>query len=172
MKAKAAAEAGIKYTHVQLDAAATADEVVSEVIKLNADESVSGILVQLPLGDHVGPEEERKVTEAVSPQKDVDGCVVVCWVDIAYLILLPYSFHAYNIGHLSSRASNPLFTPCTPAGVIRLIESTGVSMAGARAVVLGRSDIVGSPVSAMLRKRDATVTQCHSRTKDLPEIAS
>lgn len=77
------------------------------------------------------------------------------------------SFHPYNIGRLSSRASDPLFAPCTPAGVIRLIESTGVPIAGAHAVVLGRSDIVGNPVSAMLRKLDATVTQCHSRTKDL-----
>lgn len=79
-------------------------------------------------------------------------------------------FHAYNIGHLSSRASTPLFTPCTPAGVIRLLESTGVPIAGASAVVLGRSDIVGSPVAAMLRNRDATVTQCHSRTKNLEGI--
>lgn len=80
------------------------------------------------------------------------------------------SFHAYNIGHLSSRASDPLFTPCTPTGVIRLLDSTGVPISGSRAVVLGRSDIVGSPVAAMLRNRDATVTQCHSRTKNLPEI--
>jgi methylenetetrahydrofolate dehydrogenase (NADP+) / methenyltetrahydrofolate cyclohydrolase / formyltetrahydrofolate synthetase len=80
------------------------------------------------------------------------------------------SFHAYNIGHLSSRASAPLFNPCTPAGVIRLIESTGASIEGSNAVVLGRSDIVGSPVAAMLRKRDATVTQCHSRTKDVERI--
>ena len=78
------------------------------------------------------------------------------------------SFHAYNIGHLSSRAAVPLFSPCTPTGVMRLLESTGVPLAGAKAVVLGRSDIVGSPVAAMLRKRDATVTQCHSRTRDLP----
>jgi methylenetetrahydrofolate dehydrogenase (NADP+)/methenyltetrahydrofolate cyclohydrolase/formyltetrahydrofolate synthetase len=81
------------------------------------------------------------------------------------------SFHAYNIGHLSSRASLPLFTPCTPTGVMRLLESTGIPIPGANAVVLGRSDIVGSPVSAMLRNKDATVTQCHSKTRDLPEIA-
>ena len=73
MKAKAATEAGIKFTHVQLDANATVDQVIDEVTKLNGDESVSGVLVQLPLGDHVGPEDERRVTEAVSPQKDVDG---------------------------------------------------------------------------------------------------
>ncbi len=81
-----------------------------------------------------------------------------------------FSFHAYNIGHLSSRASEPLFTPCTPTGVIHLLDSTGVKISGSRAVVLGRSDIVGSPVAAMLRHRDATVTQCHSRTQNLPDI--
>ena len=83
-----------------------------------------------------------------------------------------HSFHAYNIGHLASRASVPLFTPCTPAGVIRLLESTGVPIAGARAVVLGRSDIVGNPVAAMLRNRNATVTQCHSQTNNLQDIVS
>lgn len=152
MKAKAAEEVGIKFKHVSIPAESDVDEVVELVKKLNDDVSISGILVQLPLGDHVGADGERTVTEAVSPEKDVDG------------------FHAYNIGHLSSRASDPLFTPCTPTGVIRLLESTGVSISGAQAVVLGRSDIVGSPVAAMLRNRDATVTQCHSRTKNLPEI--
>jgi methylenetetrahydrofolate dehydrogenase (NADP+)/methenyltetrahydrofolate cyclohydrolase/formyltetrahydrofolate synthetase len=76
-------------------------------------------------------------------------------------------FHPYNIGRLSSRASDPIFAPCTPSGAIKLIEKTGVPIAGAHAVVLGRSDIVGNPVTAMLRKLDATVTQCHSRTKNL-----
>ncbi|KAI0673003.1 FTHFS-domain-containing protein [Trametes maxima] len=152
MKAKAAEEVGIEFKHVKVPEEAEVAEVVDIVKKLNEDETVSGILVQLPLGSHVGADGERTVTEAVSPEKDVDG------------------FHAYNIGHLSSRASDPLFTPCTPSGVIRLLESTGVSIAGSRAVVLGRSDIVGSPVAAMLRHRDATVTQCHSRTKNLEEI--
>ncbi|KAF9653139.1 C-1-tetrahydrofolate synthase [Thelephora ganbajun] len=152
MKAKAAEEVGISLNHITLPESATVEEVVSVVKKLNDDVSVSGILVQLPLGPHVGPDGERTVTEAVSPEKDVDG------------------FHAYNIGHLSSRASDPLFAPCTPSGVIRLLESTGVSIEGLRAVVLGRSDIVGSPVTVMLRNRDATVTQCHSKTKNLPEI--
>ena len=79
-------------------------------------------------------------------------------------------FHAYNIGHLSSRASEPLFSPCTPAGIIKLLESTGVPISGASTVVLGRSDIVGNPVASMLRNMDATVTQCHRRTKNLEEI--
>ena len=87
-------------------------------------------------------------------------------------LLIIYRFHAYNIGHLSSKASDPLFFPCTPAGVLKLLEFTNVPLAGKHAVVLGRSDIVGSPVASMLRSRDATVTQCHSRTADLPQIVS
>ncbi|KAI0054075.1 FTHFS-domain-containing protein [Auriscalpium vulgare] len=152
MKTKAAEEVGIKYNHVTLPAASTVEQVVDVVKRLNSDENTSGIIVQLPLGDHVGAEGERTVTEAVSPEKDVDG------------------FHAYNIGHLSSRAGSALFTPCTPAGVLRLLESTGAPIAGANAVVLGRSDIVGNPVAALLRSKDATVTQCHSRTQNLPDI--
>lgn len=149
MKAKAAEEVGIKFRHIAIPAETGVQSIVDIVKKLNDEEQVSGILVQLPLGDHVTPEEERLVTEAVSPEKDVDG------------------FHAFNIGHLSSRASVPLFAPCTPSAVIRLLESTGVPISGSHAVVLGRSDIVGSPVASMLRNRDATVTQCHSRTKDI-----
>ncbi|EIN07373.1 FTHFS-domain-containing protein [Punctularia strigosozonata HHB-11173 SS5] len=152
MKAKAAEEVGVKFKHVQLPEGATVDEVVREVRKLNEDDTVSGVLVQLPLGSHVGADGERTVTEAVSPEKDVDG------------------FHAYNIGHLASRAAVPLFTPCTPTACIKLLETTGIEIAGANAVVLGRSDIVGSPVAAMLRNKDATVTQCHSKTKNLPEL--
>ncbi|KAF8275016.1 FTHFS-domain-containing protein [Lactarius quietus] len=152
MKIKAAEEVGILYKHITLPVEVTVDEIVGVVQKLNSDDTVSGIIVQLPLGDHIGPDGERTVTEAISPEKDVDG------------------FHAYNIGHLSSRAALPLFTPCTPTGVLRLLESTGVSLSGAYAVVLGRSDIVGSPVAAILRSRDATVTQCHSKTKNLLEI--
>ncbi|KAI6109805.1 formate--tetrahydrofolate ligase-domain-containing protein [Pisolithus sp. B1] len=152
MKAKAAEEVGIKFRHVNLPESATVDEVVSVVKRLNDDREISGILVQLPLGPHVDLDGVRTVTEAISPEKDVDG------------------FHAYNIGHLTSRASSPRFVPCTPAGVIRLIEHTGVPIAGAEAVVLGRSDIVGNPVTALLRNRDATVTQCHSYTKKLEEI--
>jgi methylenetetrahydrofolate dehydrogenase (NADP+) / methenyltetrahydrofolate cyclohydrolase / formyltetrahydrofolate synthetase len=171
MKAKAAAEAGIKFTHVQLDADVTVDQVIDEVTKLNRDDSVSGLLVQLPLGEDVGPEDERRVTEAVSPEKDVDGLAYhIPLLSPVLKLSTGLRFHAYNIGHLSSRASSPLFAPCTPAGCIRLIESTGVPIAGSHVVVLGRSDIVGSPVAAMLRKRDATVTQCHSRTKGVPEI--
>ncbi|CCA73924.1 probable MIS1-C1-tetrahydrofolate synthase, mitochondrial [Serendipita indica DSM 11827] len=146
MKAKACAEVGIDYAHVAMPADATAAQIIEEVQKLNHDSSVHGILVQMPLGENVGLEGERQVMESVSPMKDVDG------------------FHAYNIGHLSSRSSEPLFTPCTPSGVIHLLTTTGFNLAGSNVVVLGRSDIVGNPVAAMLRKKDATVTQCHSRT--------
>ncbi|KAF8136357.1 P-loop containing nucleoside triphosphate hydrolase protein [Boletus edulis] len=152
MKAKASEEVGIHFQHVTLSEAATVQEVVAVVKRLNDDDSISGILVQLPLGPHIGSDEVRTVTESISPEKDVDG------------------FHAYNIGLLSSRASSPLFTPCTPAAVIRLLESTGVPVSGAHAVVLGRSDIVGNPVVALLRNKDATVTQCHSRTNNLEQI--
>ncbi|EKM55506.1 uncharacterized protein PHACADRAFT_256172 [Phanerochaete carnosa HHB-10118-sp] len=152
MKAKAAEEVGIKFQHVTLHEEAAVEEVVKVVQKLNADPGVSGILVQLPLGSHVGSDGERVVTEAVSPEKDVDG------------------FSAHNIGHLTSRASVPLFTPCTPAGVIKLLDHAGVQIAGANTVVLGRSDIVGNPATALLKSRHATVTQCHSHTQNLPEI--
>ncbi|KAF9500864.1 FTHFS-domain-containing protein [Pleurotus eryngii] len=152
MKAKAAEEVGISFNHVSVPAESTVEEIVEIVQKLNANEAISGILVQLPLGQHIDAQGERTITESISPEKDVDG------------------FHAYNIGHLSSKASDPLFSPCTPAAVIRLLEETGKSLSGAHAVVLGRSDIVGSPVASLLRNKDATVTQCHSRTKDIEGI--
>ncbi|KAH8928491.1 hypothetical protein BT69DRAFT_1346577 [Atractiella rhizophila] len=152
MKKKAALECGIDFQHITLDENLSEREVVEIVEKLNGDEKVHGILVQLPLSDGVGREGERRVVESISPEKDVDG------------------FHAYNIGLLSSRTSSPIFSPCTPLGVIALLESTGIDIAGKHAVVLGRSDIVGTPVCALLRRKDATVTQCHSRTSGLENI--
>ena len=173
MKIKAAEEVGILYQHITLPVETTVDEIVAVVQKLNSDDAVSGIIVQLPLGDHIGPDGERTVTEAISPEKDVDGYAPsLPPSQVALTSCVVTRFHAYNIGHLSSRAALPLFTPCTPTGVLRLLESTGVSLSGANAVVLGRSDIVGSPVAAILRSRDATVTQCHSKTKNLMEIVS
>ncbi|KAG8832500.1 tetrahydrofolate synthase [Serendipita sp. 399] len=154
MKMKACKEVGIDFEHIQVQAAATAQEIMDHMHRLNHDDLVHGILVQMPLGENVGLDGERMVMESVSPTKDVDG------------------FHAYNIGHLSSRSSEPLFTPCTPAGVIHLLTTTGVNLKGANVVVLGRSDIVGNPVAALLRKNDATVTQCHSRTKEEDMIAA
>ena len=152
MKQQAAEAAGIEFQHLKLPDAWDEAQVTREVQRLNDDPSVHGLLVQLPLSKAIGSAGERRITESVSPQKDVDG------------------FHAYNIGLLSSRASEPLFAPCTPAGAMKLIEMSGISISGKHAVVLGRSDIVGSPVCSMLRRKDATVTQCHSRTQNLPGI--
>lgn len=178
MKLKAAAEAGIKCTLVQLggiEDGVGEMEVMAEVDRLNKDSNVHGIIVQLPLSDDIGREGERRITEAVSPEKDVDGYVIVLNPKILVPVFLMFSslafrFHAYNIGLLSSRASEPLFSPCTPAGVMLLLASTGIDIAGKNAVVLGRSDIVGSPVCALLRRKDATVTQCHSRTQNLESM--
>jgi len=150
MKRLAAEECGMKFTHLHLPDGCSEAEIVKQVKLLNEDPEVDGVLVQLPLGDHINADAERRVTEAVSPEKDVDG------------------FHALNIGHLSSKACNPLFLPCTPAGVIKLLEEAGIKdMSGMRAVVIGRSDIVGNPVMSLLRFRNCTVTQVHSRTKDM-----
>jgi methylenetetrahydrofolate dehydrogenase (NADP+)/methenyltetrahydrofolate cyclohydrolase/formyltetrahydrofolate synthetase len=159
MKLKAAEESGMTVQHIKVESDEESGEPkgtgVKKVLELvrhaNADEKVSGILVQLPL-EGAGKAEEKSVVDSVSVSKDVDG------------------FHPENIGLLTSRISEPYFTPCTPAGVIKLIESTGFDLAGSSAVVLGRSDIVGTPVCALLRKKDATVTQCHSRTKNLEDI--
>ena len=112
--------------------------------RLNADQRIDGILVQLPLPDHI---DESKVLEAISPDKDVDG------------------FHPYNVGRLVT--GNPLFQPCTPYGVMKMLERTGVDLKGKEVVVVGRSNIVGKPVALMCLAEHATVTICHSRTVDL-----
>lgn len=159
MKLKAAEESGMTVKHIQIPSDTESGaakgtgvkKVLEQVRKANADDKVSGILVQLPL-EGAGKEDEKMVVDSVDVQKDVDG------------------FHPENIGLLSSRIGEPFFVPCTPAGVLRLIESTGFNLAGSNVVVLGRSDIVGTPVCAILRKKDATVTQCHSRTKNLEGI--
>ena len=161
MKLKAAEESGMTVDHIKIPSDTEAgpsthpgtgvSKVLDMVRKANADEKVSGILVQLPL-EGANTAEEKKVVDSVAVEKDVDG------------------FHPENIGLLSSRIAEPYFTPCTPAGVIRLIESTGFNLRGSNVVVLGRSDIVGTPTCALLRKRDATVTQCHRHTQNLQEI--
>jgi len=152
MKRNAAQELGIAIRHIALPLEATTEQLVSVVKTLNEDSNISGILVQLPLGPHIDSAGERTVIEAITPKKDVDG------------------FHPYNIGNLYSRASTPLFAPCTPAGIIKLLEFANVTISGAHAVVLGRSDIVGNPVAAMLRRKDATVTQCHRFTKNVEKF--
>ncbi|KAK4240205.1 formate--tetrahydrofolate ligase-domain-containing protein [Achaetomium macrosporum] len=148
MKLKAAEECGIACELIKFDEAATEAELVARVVALNNDPSVHGILVQLPLPTHVS---EYNVTSAVASEKDVDG------------------FGTHNIGELAKRGGHPFFVPCTPKGVMMLLDEAGVQLAGKNAVVLGRSDIVGSPVSYLLKNADATVTVCHSKTKNLDQ---
>jgi methylenetetrahydrofolate dehydrogenase (NADP+) / methenyltetrahydrofolate cyclohydrolase len=149
MKRKACENAGIDSFGFELPADATQEDVEKLVSELNADPKVNGILVQLPLPS--GLDEER-VLNAISIEKDIDG------------------FNPINIGRLAQKGRESLFVPCTPDGVIYLIDQIGYPIRGANAVVLGRSNIVGMPVALLLVKRDATVTICHSRSKDLPGI--
>ncbi|RKO83338.1 tetrahydrofolate dehydrogenase/cyclohydrolase, partial [Blyttiomyces helicus] len=151
MKGLAAQKAGITFTHQQLDESATNAELLSTVERLNRDMNVHGILVQLPLPAGL---DERAITEAIDPRKDVDG------------------FHSMNIGQLAKRDHEPMFEPCTPKGVMSLLAESGIALSGKRAVVIGRSNIVGMPISQMLQAADATVTVCHSKTKNLEEIVS
>jgi methylenetetrahydrofolate dehydrogenase (NADP+)/methenyltetrahydrofolate cyclohydrolase len=146
-KIKACEKAGIESFGHKLPVTATQEEVEGLVKELNADPNVNGILVQLPLPDGL---DEEKVLQAINLEKDVDG------------------FHPVNIGRLAQKGRESLFVPCTPAGIMYLLGETGVKLEGAEAVVLGRSNIVGMPVALLLVKSNATVTICHSRTKDLP----
>lgn len=146
-KQKACDMAGIYIDDHKLPASTTQAELLALIEKENADPKIHGILVQLPLPKHI---DSKVVLEAVSPDKDADG------------------FHPYNFGRLVE--GHPVFEACTPKGVIKMIESTGVSIEGKRAVVLGRSNIVGKPLALMLLQRNATVTICHSKTKDLPAV--
>jgi len=148
-KRKASAEVGIESLGYELPATATQAEVEDLVRQLDADERVNGILVQLPLPS--GLDEER-VLSAISIEKDVDG------------------FHPLNIGRLAQKGRDPLFIPCTPAGVMYMLKRVLPSLEGVNAVVLGRSNIVGMPVALLLVRANATVTICHSRTKNLPEL--
>ena len=148
MKLKAAQEASIDCELRQFPETVTEAELVEEITRLNHDPAVHGILIQLPVPPHIS---EYAVTSAVADEKDVDG------------------FGATNIGELAKRGGRPLFTPCTPKGVMALLEESGVSLKGKNAVVLGRSDIVGSPVSYLLKNADATVTVCHSHTQGLQD---
>ena len=146
-KTLAAKEIGVRSELIELPASVTQEELISRIRKLNADRSVHGILVQLPLPKHI---DAAHVLETIAPEKDVDG------------------FHEANLGALM--AGRPGVVPCTPLGCMRLIELSGVPIAGANAVVLGRSNIVGKPVAQLLLQRDATVTICHSKSKDLAAI--
>ena len=146
-KQKACEMAGIHVDDHKLPASTTQAELLALIEKKNVDPQIHGILVQLPLPKHI---DSKVILEAVSPSKDADG------------------FHPYNFGRLVE--GHPVFEACTPKGVIKMIESAGVTIEGKRAVVLGRSNIVGKPLALMLLQRNATVTICHSKTKNLPAV--
>ena len=146
-KAKMANELGMKNTTIRKPETITEEELLGLIAELNADRTVDGILVQLPLPKHIDSE---KVIAAIDREKDVDG------------------FHPLNVAALWLK--QPCLLPCTPKGIIRLLKSTGVEIAGKRAVVIGRSNIVGLPVAKLLLDENATVTIAHSRTRNLPEV--
>jgi methylenetetrahydrofolate dehydrogenase (NADP+)/methenyltetrahydrofolate cyclohydrolase len=148
-KHKAATKAGIRSHIERLPESATQETILATVARLNADPAVHGILVQLPLPDHV---DSSRVLEAIDPAKDVDG------------------FHPVNAGRLLTGI--PGLVPCTPAGIIELLDFHEIPLEGKHAVVLGRSNIVGKPMAVLLLRRHCTVTICHSRTVDLPAVAA
>lgn len=149
MKKKACAEVGIASFSHDLPGDVSQADLLKVVQALNANPDMHGILVQLPLPDHI---DEETILSAISLEKDVDG------------------FHPINIGRLSMKRRDPLFTPCTPKGCIELLLRSGVEIEGKQAVVLGRSNIVGLPVAMLLLHRNATLTICHSRTQNLPQV--
>ena len=149
MKQKACAELGMTSFHHPVPADVNQEDLEKLVKELNADPKVHGILVQLPLPDHL---DEERVLNLINIEKDVDG------------------FSPLNIGRLAQKGREPLFVPCTPYGCIYLLKEVGVEISGANAVVLGRSNIVGMPAALLLVKENATVTVCHSRTKDIADV--
>ena len=146
-KARACEACGIRNTTIVLDENTPEETLLAKVRELNADEGVDGILVQLPLPKHIS---EARVIETIAREKDVDG------------------FHPYNVAGLWQKT--PHMSPCTPKGIMKLLEAIGVDPKGKRAVVIGRSNIVGLPVAKMLLDANATVTLCHTRTVNLPEV--
>jgi len=147
MKQNRSRKAGIESRHVALSAGTTTDELIGTLTELSADPTVHGILLQHPMGHHI---DERAAFEAIGPEKDVDGVTLA-------------SFSAMSFGL-------PGFASCTPGGIMRLLDEYDVDPAGKRAVVVGRSAILGKPVGMLLLGRDATVTYCHSRTADLSAV--
>lgn len=148
-KVKTSAELGITSEHRHLPAETSQEELLKIVEELNFRDDVDGILVQLPLPKQI---DEKAILEAINPEKDVDG------------------FHPVNVGRLASGQKS--LVPCTPAGVIEILKRSGIEISGRHAIVIGRSNIVGKPMAQLLLQNDATVTICHSRTKNLAEIAS
>ena len=149
MKNKSCKEVGITSKIIKLSENVSTENVLFIIDMFNSDNDVHGILVQLPLPEHIN---EDKVLSRVAIHKDVDG------------------FHATNIGNLAMEKRSPLFIPCTPKGCLRLLEEYNTEFKGKNAVVIGKSNIVGLPISLMLMKKDATVTVCHKFTKNLREI--
>jgi methylenetetrahydrofolate dehydrogenase (NADP+)/methenyltetrahydrofolate cyclohydrolase len=149
-KKRTAEACGFNSVQHTLPADVSEQEVLDLVASLNDDRAIHGILVQLPLPDHL---DEQRITQSISPAKDVDG------------------FHYINIGKLTAGDTDDAFVPCTPAGCMLMIEDhLGADLSGLSAVVVGRSNIVGKPMAALLLARHATVTICHSRTPDLPSV--
>lgn len=148
-KVKTCGELGLHSELYERPSDISTDELLELVDRLNSDPAIDGILVQLPLPPRV---ESARVLDAVDPSKDVDG------------------FHPINVGRLALGQEGEALTPCTPSGVIELLKREEIHVSGRRAVVIGRSAIVGKPMAAMLVNRDATVTVCHSRTRDLPGV--
>ncbi|RMH31423.1 MAG: bifunctional methylenetetrahydrofolate dehydrogenase/methenyltetrahydrofolate cyclohydrolase FolD [Nitrospirae bacterium] len=146
-KKMACDKAGLVAHEHRLSANTTQEELLALIQKINADPAIHGILVQLPLPPHI---DNRVVLEAIAPHKDVDG------------------FHPYNMGRLVE--GDPVFVPCTPKGIMAMLDAIESSIEGAQAVVLGRSTIVGKPMALLLLHRHATVTICHSRTRDLSSV--
>jgi methylenetetrahydrofolate dehydrogenase (NADP+)/methenyltetrahydrofolate cyclohydrolase len=151
-KLKSAGDEGMRATLSHLPASTSLDDVLSLVDKLNSDASIDGILVQAPLPDALGANAMQRVFDAIDPAKDVDGVTPV------------------NVGRLVQNRAD--LVACTPAGIMDLLRRSAIDVAGKHAVVIGRSDIVGKPISMLLLHRHATVTICHSRTKDLPQVAA
>jgi methylenetetrahydrofolate dehydrogenase (NADP+)/methenyltetrahydrofolate cyclohydrolase len=151
-KLKSAGEAGLRADLVRLPATAALAQLLEAVDRLNRSDAHDGILVQSPLPDEMGLDAERKVFDAIRSDKDVDG------------------FHPTNVGLLVQNRAQ--LVACTPSGVIELLERSGVAIAGKRAVVIGRSDIVGKPMALLLLHRHATITVCHSRTVDLSGVTA
>lgn len=148
-KVKTTEELGMLSEHIHLPAETSGNEILATVNELNSRDDIDGILVQLPLPGHVN---EREILEAIDPAKDVDG------------------FHPMNVGRLSQ--GQDALVPCTPAGVIEILKRSGIEIAEKNAVVLGRSNIVGKPMAMLLLHENATVTICHSRTRDLARVTS
>jgi len=151
-KMKSSAELGMESDLRRLPETAALDDALEIVAEFNASATHDGILVQSPLPDGMGSDAEQQVFDAIAPGKDVDG------------------FNPANVGRLVQK--RPALAPCTPSGIIDLLDREGVEISGARAVVIGRSDIVGKPMAMLLLHRNATVTICHSRTRNLPGVAA